>query len=440
MLGLARKLRFDEHEPECRAEWLCTGTRGFNLQTATQYWWRAKNVDSSNASSSFSATRAFTVDTTAPSVSASAVPGTGAGYQYYDGAVNTLWLNADQAGDFSLAASASDPESGIASVGFPAIFGTSANNDPSNPYQSATYSFDGTGTPFGSPGAVTVTAANGVTVPAPSTSSDQVTISADGTAPAAFALGGPADTAKVGTGITVSAAPTDAGSGLRQVAFLYCDASGGPCVPSIQIGSAQTVPAAGIYAVDWDTTGLTDGHAYAVEAIATDNVGHTRASTINTVTVDNSAPNVSVAAPLAVTGNAFQWYDAAGKKLWLNDHQSGSFKLRVNASDPDSGISSVTFPALLGLVQPRRPQRRHLRLDDDVFVQFAGGTGRKDDQCRQRRQASLLLRRTATPLTSRSTAHRLRRTPTFPLNNGSYASWHLEPRTAPPFGPLWNRD
>ena len=321
---------------------------GFNLQTATQYWWRAKSVDSSNASSPFSATRTFTVDTTAPSVSASAAPGAGAGYQYYDGAAKTLWLNADQAGDFSLAANASDAQSGIASVDFPSIFGTSANNDPSNPYQSSTYSFDGTGTPFGSPGAVTVTASNGVTVPAPNTTSDQVTISADGTAPAAFGLGGPADTAKIGTGITVSAAPTDAGSGMRQVTFFYCDASGGPCVPSIQIGSAQTLPAAGIYAVTWDTTGLTDGHDYAVEAVATDNVGHTRASAVSTVMVDNSAPSVSVAAPVAVTGNAFQWYDAAGKKLWLNDHQSGSFKLRVNASDPHSGISSVTFPALLG--------------------------------------------------------------------------------------------
>ena len=45
---------------------------GFNLQTATQYWWRAKSVDSSNANSSFSSTRTFTVDTTPPAVSASA--------------------------------------------------------------------------------------------------------------------------------------------------------------------------------------------------------------------------------------------------------------------------------------------------------------------------------------------------------------------------------
>ena len=39
-----------------------------------QYWWRAKSVDSSNASSSFSGTRSFTVDSTPPAVSASASP------------------------------------------------------------------------------------------------------------------------------------------------------------------------------------------------------------------------------------------------------------------------------------------------------------------------------------------------------------------------------
>ena len=127
--------------------------------------------------------------------------------------------------------------SGIAAVAFSAIFGTSANNDLSNPYQSSTYSFDGTGVPFGSPGAVTVTASNGVTVPAPNTDSDQITISADGAAPAAFCLFSAADTAKIYTGVTVSAAPTDAGSGMREVSFFYCDLSGGPCVPSIQIGT-----------------------------------------------------------------------------------------------------------------------------------------------------------------------------------------------------------
>src|SRR5205823_1649571 len=43
----------------------------FSLHTATKYWWRARDVDSSSAASAFGATRSFTVDTTAPSIQAS---------------------------------------------------------------------------------------------------------------------------------------------------------------------------------------------------------------------------------------------------------------------------------------------------------------------------------------------------------------------------------
>ncbi len=158
---------------------------------------------------------------------------------------------------------------------FSALLGTGATDDLTSPYQSSAYNF----APGTNSGSVNVTAFNGVTIGSgANTSTDAFTISADSAAPPAFGLGGPADTAKIGTGVTVSAAPTDAESGVRDVAFFYCDLAGGPCVPSIQIGMTQTAPAAGVYSVNWNTTGLTDGHTYAVDAIATDNVGHTRTS------------------------------------------------------------------------------------------------------------------------------------------------------------------
>src|SRR5581483_5874874 len=102
-------------------------------------------------------------------------------------------------------------------------------------------------------------------------------------------------------------------------------------------------PTLGVYAVNWDTTGLTDGHVYALAAVAADNVGNARTSSPTTVTVDNSPPAVSVAAP---TGAGY--YDAANKRLWLKATGSGSLTLHANASDPHSGISGVTFPAFLG--------------------------------------------------------------------------------------------
>jgi hypothetical protein len=208
----------------------------FNLQTATTYYWRAQNVDGFNATSSFSSTRSFSVDTTAPSLAITAPQAvTGNGFQYYDGTTTKLWLNADQAGSFKLTSTASDAQSGIASVDFPAIFGTGGNAGTLNAgtYESATYAFDGTVTPFGSPGAKTVTASNGVTVPAANTTNGQITIAADGAAPSPFALGEPTDGTTVRQ-TTVSAAPTDgAGSGIRQVTFSFCDITSHPaCDPT----------------------------------------------------------------------------------------------------------------------------------------------------------------------------------------------------------------
>src|SRR5207248_3570367 len=46
---------------------------GFSLTDGATYYWRAKNVDSSAASSSYSATQSFLVDTTAPTMSSATV-------------------------------------------------------------------------------------------------------------------------------------------------------------------------------------------------------------------------------------------------------------------------------------------------------------------------------------------------------------------------------
>src|SRR5581483_7688899 len=50
---------------------------GFNLATGTTYYWRAKDVDSSSAASANTATRSFTVDTTAPTMSSATVAADG---------------------------------------------------------------------------------------------------------------------------------------------------------------------------------------------------------------------------------------------------------------------------------------------------------------------------------------------------------------------------
>src|SRR5205823_3854264 len=50
---------------------------GYNLADGSTYYWRAKNVDSSAAGSSFTATQSFLVDTTAPTISSATVAADG---------------------------------------------------------------------------------------------------------------------------------------------------------------------------------------------------------------------------------------------------------------------------------------------------------------------------------------------------------------------------
>ena len=129
----------------------------------------------------------FTIDTDAAERDrTAAAAGAGAGFQCYDGAAKTLWLNADQTGTFSLHATASDPQSGIA---------RSASRRSSAPARTTTRRTRTTRRRIRStararrsvrPGASTVTATNGVTA---AHRERPVTISADGAAPARFSLG-----------------------------------------------------------------------------------------------------------------------------------------------------------------------------------------------------------------------------------------------------------
>src|SRR5256886_8755060 len=50
---------------------------GYNLGNGTTYYWRAKNVDSAAASSSFTAIQSFLVDTAAPTMSSATVAADG---------------------------------------------------------------------------------------------------------------------------------------------------------------------------------------------------------------------------------------------------------------------------------------------------------------------------------------------------------------------------
>ncbi|MCU1268425.1 MAG: peptidase and in kexin sedolisin [Acidobacteria bacterium] len=106
-------------------------------------------------------------------------------------------------------------------------------------------------------------------------------------APPTVALTSPVNGAKVGGTVPVTANATD-NVGVLKVQF-YRDSS-------VLLGTALSAP----FTLNWNSTTVTAG-AHTLYAIATDTAGNTATSAVSSVTVDNSAPTVSLTAP---TNNA----------------------------------------------------------------------------------------------------------------------------------------
>ena len=143
-------------------------------------------------------------DTSAPSAPASASPSRPVrGRLRHDG---LLQPEPARRGSFDVTATSTDAQSGVASIGFPTVFGGDSATDTTSPY-STTYSWDDTATAVG---VQTVTATNGAGLTATGTFS----VTPDTTAP----TGGSVSYADGYT--TVDAVPltlangTDSGAGL----------------------------------------------------------------------------------------------------------------------------------------------------------------------------------------------------------------------------------
>lgn len=129
--------------------------------------------------------------------------------------------------------------------------------------------------------------------------------------PPEVSLTAPANSEVVaGTAVAVSANASD-DTGVSRVDF-YRDTN-------VLLGTDNTSP----YSISWDTT-LTTGGAHTLTAVATDLAGNTTTSSVVNVTVDNTAPAVSVSAP---TNGTFV---------------TGTFAVSAAATD-DVGISKVEF-------------------------------------------------------------------------------------------------
>ncbi|HKP19173.1 MAG TPA: chitobiase/beta-hexosaminidase C-terminal domain-containing protein [Gaiellaceae bacterium] len=313
-----------------------------SVDTGNCYRYRYRIFDVLTNESVSSDSEDALVDTSAPTVTDTAPTEiSGAGDQYWDSTTDTLWFRPAATGSFTLNASASDSQSGIAQVDFPTLVGTTGwsgagGSDTSSPYASpVSYSWTASAS---APGAKTVTATNKTGL----TATDTITISADSTAPTgptAALSGGPwysttSVPLTIGTG-TDSAAGIDSARTVAERAS--APLANGTCGT---FGAFAAVTLSG----GADTT-VASANCYRYQVKATDNVGNVSAA--STVTADAKVDATPPTTPtLVFTGLANA--AVSGSTIYYRPDGGGSFTVTVASTDPDSGITSYNFPTVSG--------------------------------------------------------------------------------------------
>jgi hypothetical protein len=283
-------------------------------------------------------------DSTAPTGSATETEGTAPGKQY--NSASDVWVDPTAHGNFSVIVAAADNRSGVKQVSFPTSIGagwTGGGVDTSAPY-TATYEWDGTGTPVGEPGQVDFDVTDGVG----NVGQGHFTVTNDTTAPSGTLTLAPGPN-NDGTPHIVPS-PTDGvgGSGIadykvRRAPSTYTN---GTCVAN---GDYADVPGSSAGAFD-DT--LPAGPAcYAYLIYAHDNVGHLNEfdGGSSQLKYDPVAPTAALTlTPAAGAAGADAFHLRAGTH-YFNPTHPGSFTVSAAASDANSGIATptpVTFPTL----------------------------------------------------------------------------------------------
>ena len=253
------------------------------------------------------------------------------GNAYQAAAGGSIYYNGNNAGSLTLSDPFTDAQSGPFSVNYPVMAGvwTHTNETPTTLPNFTSGTFNWSASAAAAPAlSLTQTDAGGNTL------ANAVTLVNDTAAPPAFGLTAPAGGATIANGQAVSAAPTDAGSGVAQVEFRYC--AGFSC--TFASGTSIGIDTVSAYSVAWNGQPLNG--TYTIVARATDNVGNTTDSSTVTVTVSNAGattPSVDMATAVTfatATGTTLTWSQTVGA-------QSNRILL-VSASEEHSLACSTT--------------------------------------------------------------------------------------------------
>lgn len=193
---------------------------------------------------------------------------------------------AGNGGSFQIQANVSDPESGIASVRFPVVFGGDAALRSAAPFR-ATYAW-ARGATFSGNRVAIVTNNVGLT------KQEFFTVTADRTNPRA-AITAPRPGARVTRATAVAVNASDVGAGVAQVDVRYCPGRACAFASGTVVGTDRVAP----YSVAWSR--LPVNGTYTLVTKVTDYVGH---ETLATATVEVVRAAGAGAAPAAAEGTS----------------------------------------------------------------------------------------------------------------------------------------
>ena len=305
---------------------VATGTASWSYDFGTSdfpvdgpYTIHVKATDNAGNVEAF-ASRTFVFDSSPPSVpglSFSAMTNASATGQ-------TVYFRTGVAGGFTVTASASDPHSGIAGYGFPAL-GTGWSGSQSG--ADYDYSFTAAASDPSEPNNVSAQNNAGLS------SSASFTVTPDGLAPVtSISCDGSSCSGNWYTSaVSVSLAANDGGSGVDKIRYTT-DGSD----PSLVNGIDYVAP----FSLAATTT---------VKFRAYDKVGNEEAVGSQLVRIDDSPPS---APALTVTESpASPNQHVSGTTLYYNPQggNNGSFAVDATTGDAQSGIDKVAFPALTGM-------------------------------------------------------------------------------------------
>ena len=341
-----------------------TYSGGTALVDGNTYYWRAKNVDSSSSTSSYSATRSLIIDTSGPTNAFSLTGVSTAGglpVAYYPGSGSTIFYNGSAgsgAKSFTLRAVATDGGSGSASVTTQSF----ANGGSNMSHTTATTTAPGSGTFDTNAFTFTPSTSGNPTVDALTTdaagnqsSTTSFTLRNDTTAPTggAISVGAFSSSLTVSPNVTALYAETASStvSGLKAaggnalVRTQASPSSPGVCPAAGAITGNSTTVNANVTATGTiGDTVPTDGLCYAYTLTGTDNVGNA-VSVATIVLVDTTGPSAPATFGFASFTHAY--WPGVGSVVYFQGGGAGGFTVTASgATDSESGVAGYTYPAL----------------------------------------------------------------------------------------------